>query len=92
MKSEPPKRLRELGENGDEAELRTVSDEFRGDCFALTLLDSYLTDAYHGGNRCRSKVSGHLAYDQHREFLDEQSWNYTKLGLERVLSWPFSAC
>ena len=56
MKSEPPKRLRELGENGDEAELRTVSDEFRGDCFALTLLDSYLTDAYHGGNRCRSKV------------------------------------
>ena len=68
MKSEPPKRLRELGENGDEAELRTVSDEFRGDCFALTPLDSYLTDAYHGGNRCRSKASGHLAYDQHREF------------------------
>ena len=92
MKSAPPKRLRALGENGDEAALHTVSDEFRGDCFALTLLGSYLTDAYRGDIRCRSEVSGHLTYDQHREFMDEKSWNYTKLGLERVLSWPFSPC
>ena len=63
MKSGPPKRLRALGENGDEAALHTVSDEFRGDCFALTLLGSYLTDAYRGDIRCRSEVSGHLAQD-----------------------------
>src|SRR5262249_5103549 len=57
------KLLRALGVNGDEAELRTASDEFRGHCLALTLLGSYLTDAYNGDIRCRSEVSGNLAYD-----------------------------
>jgi hypothetical protein len=37
--------LRALGVKGREAELRRASDEFRGHCFALTLLGSYLTDA-----------------------------------------------
>ena len=48
---------------GDEAELRTASDEFSGHCLALTLLGSYLTDAYNGDIRFRSEVSGHLADD-----------------------------
>jgi len=57
------KLLRALGVRGDEAELRSASDEFSGHCFALTLLGSYLTDAYNGDIRCRSEVSGHLAHD-----------------------------
>ena len=42
------KLLRALGVKGDEAELRSASVEFSGHCLALTLLGSYLTDAYHG--------------------------------------------
>jgi serine/threonine protein kinase/tetratricopeptide (TPR) repeat protein len=57
------KLLRALGVSGHEAELRSASDEFSGHCFALTLLGSYLTDAYIGDIRCRSEVSGHLAHD-----------------------------
>jgi hypothetical protein len=57
------KLLRALGVKGDEAELRSASNEFCGHCFALTLLGSYLTDAYNGDIRCRSEVSGHLAHD-----------------------------
>ena len=57
------KLLRALGVKGDEAELRSASDEFSGHCFGLTLLGSYLTDAYIGDIRCRSEVSGHLAHD-----------------------------
>jgi Protein kinase domain/MalT-like TPR region/NACHT domain len=57
------KLLRALGVNGNEAELRSASDEFSGHCFALTLLGSYLTDAYHGDIRCRSEVSARLAHD-----------------------------
>src|SRR5580704_15838734 len=57
------KLLRALGVNGKETELRSASDEFSGHCFALTLLGSYLTDAYNGDIRCRSEVSGHLAHD-----------------------------
>jgi serine/threonine protein kinase/predicted ATPase len=57
------KLLRSLGVKGDEAELRSASEEFSGHCFALTLLGSYLTDAYNGEIRCRSEVSGHLAHD-----------------------------
>jgi serine/threonine protein kinase len=55
--------LRALRVNGDEAELRNASDEFSGHCLALTLLGSYLTDAYNGDIRCRSEVTGHLAQD-----------------------------
>jgi serine/threonine protein kinase/tetratricopeptide (TPR) repeat protein len=57
------KLLRALGVNGDEAELQSASDEFSGHCLGLTLLGSYLSDAYHGDIRCRSEVSGHLAHD-----------------------------
>jgi hypothetical protein len=35
--------LRALGARGDQAELRSASDEFGGHCLALTLLGSYLT-------------------------------------------------
>ena len=38
--------LRALGVRGHQAELRSASDEFRGHSLALTLLGSYLTDAY----------------------------------------------
>src|SRR5271165_1216619 len=55
--------LRALGVKGDEAELRSASDEFRGHCLALTLLGSYLTDAYNGDIRCRKEVSERLAHD-----------------------------
>jgi Protein kinase domain/NACHT domain len=57
------KLLRALGVKGDEGELRSASDEFRGHCLALTLLGSYLTDAYNGEIRCRNEVSEHLAHD-----------------------------
>jgi hypothetical protein len=46
-----------------EAELRSASNEFSGHCFALTLLGSYLTDAYNADIRCRGEVSRHLAHD-----------------------------
>jgi hypothetical protein len=55
--------LRALGVKGDEDKLRSASDEFSGHCLALTLLGSYLTDAYNGDIRWRSEVSGHLAHD-----------------------------
>jgi len=48
---------------GDEAELRSASEEFSGHCLALTLLGSYLTDAYNGDIRCRKEVSERLAHD-----------------------------
>ena len=57
------KLLRALGVKGDDAELRSASEEFRGHCLALTLLGSYLTDAYNGDVRWRSEVLGHLAHD-----------------------------
>ena len=55
--------LRALGVKGDEAELRSASEEFRGHCLALTLLGSYLTDAYDGDIRYRKEVSDHLSQD-----------------------------
>jgi tetratricopeptide (TPR) repeat protein len=57
------KLLRALGVKGHEAELRSASDEFRGHSLALTLLGSYLTDAYDGDIRCRREVSERLARD-----------------------------
>ena len=57
------KLLRALGVKGLEGELRSASDEFRGHCLALTLLGSYLTDAYDGDIRCREEVSKRLAHD-----------------------------
>ena len=55
--------LRALGVRGDQAELRSASDEFGGHCLALTLLGSYLTDAYNGDIRCRKEVSERLSHD-----------------------------
>jgi serine/threonine protein kinase len=55
--------LRALGVKGHEMELRSASDEFGGHCLALTLLGSYLTDAYNGDIRCRKEVSVRLAHD-----------------------------
>ena len=55
--------LRALGVKGAEAELRSASDEFRGHCLALTLLGSYLTDAFDGDIRRRDEVSTRLAHD-----------------------------
>jgi len=55
--------LRAQGVNGDEAELRSASDEFSGHCLALTLLGSYLTDAFNGDIRFRKEVSPRLAHD-----------------------------
>jgi serine/threonine protein kinase/tetratricopeptide (TPR) repeat protein len=57
------KLLQALGVNGNEEELRSASDEFRGHCLALTLLGSYLTDAYNGDIRRRKEVSAHLGDD-----------------------------
>jgi predicted ATPase len=57
------KLLRALGVKGDQAELQSASDEFGGHCLALTLLGSYLTDAYHGDIRRREEVSARLAHD-----------------------------
>src|SRR5499427_1280344 len=57
------KLLRALGVKGGEAELRSASDEFSGHCLALTLLGSYLSDAYEGDVRRRAEVSTHLAGD-----------------------------
>ncbi|HEY5703937.1 MAG TPA: hypothetical protein VIS96_00005 [Terrimicrobiaceae bacterium] len=42
------KLLRALGVKGDEVALRSASDELHGHCLALTLLGSYLSDAYNG--------------------------------------------
>jgi tetratricopeptide (TPR) repeat protein len=55
--------LRALGIHGPEAELRRTSVEFGGHCLALTLLGSYLSDAYDGDIRRRTEVSTHLAHD-----------------------------
>src|ERR1700730_2112896 len=55
--------LRALGVKGHEAELRSASDEFSGHCLALTLLGSYLTDAFCGDIRFRKEVSERLAHD-----------------------------
>ena len=57
------KLLRALGVKGDEAELRSASDEFSGHCLALTLLGSYLTDAFNGDIRFRKEISESLSHD-----------------------------
>jgi serine/threonine protein kinase len=50
--------LRALGVKGDEADLCSASNEFSGHCLALTLLGSYLTDAFSGDiGFCKRSVS-----------------------------------
>jgi serine/threonine protein kinase len=74
------KLLRALGVKGDESELLNASDEFDGHCLALTLLGSYLSDAYSGDIRRRKEVSEHLAHDlrqgiQARKVMESyQTW------------------
>ena len=55
--------LRALGVKGHDDELRNASDEFSGHCLALSLLGSYLTDAYNGDIHFRKEVSERLAHD-----------------------------
>jgi serine/threonine protein kinase len=57
------KLLQALGVKGEDAELRNASDAFAGHCLALTLLGSYLTDAYDGDIRWAKEVSERLAQD-----------------------------
>ena len=57
------KLLEALGVRGDQPELRSASDEFGGHSLALTLLGSYLTDAYNGDIRRRKEVSEDLSHD-----------------------------
>jgi serine/threonine protein kinase len=57
------KLLRALSVRGDEEKLRTISEEFNGHCLSLTLLGSYLTDAYNGDIRCCGEISAGLAQD-----------------------------
>jgi predicted ATPase len=57
------KLLRALGVKGDENKVQSASSEFNGHCLALTLLGSYLSDAYNGDIRFRTEVSECLAHD-----------------------------
>jgi NACHT domain len=57
------KLLRALGVRGTDDELRASSEEFGGHCLGLTLLGSYLSDAYNGDIRCRQEVSQRLSHD-----------------------------
>jgi hypothetical protein len=82
--------LRALGVRGDEAELRAASDEFDGHCLALTLLGSYLTDAYNGDVRRRKEVLERLTHDVRQGAMPAKSWNLIKLGLAKVPSYQSS--
>jgi len=85
--------LRALGVKGDEAELQSASDEFRGHCLALTLLGSYLTDACHGDILRRKEVSARIAHDlrqgahARKVMQSYQSWlgEGTELAILRML-------
>jgi serine/threonine protein kinase/tetratricopeptide (TPR) repeat protein len=72
--------LRALGVKGHETELRSASDEFRGHCLALTLLGSYLTEAYNGDIRCREEVSARLAHDL-------RQGAHARIAMESYQSW-----
>ena len=79
------KLLRALGVKGDDAELRSASDEFSGHCLALTLLGSYLTDAYNGDIRYRKEVSEHLAHDVRQAPVVEMGLEGQRLTAEDQL-------
>ena len=61
-----------LGVKGHEAELRTASYQVDGHCLALTLLGSFLTDAYDGDIRYHAEVSGCLGRDVRQGFMRER--------------------
>ena len=87
------KLLRALGVKGHDAELRSASDEFSGHCLALTLLGSYLSDAYNGDIRCRKEVSERLAHDVRQgvharkvmESYQNWFWEGPELSVLRIL-------
>ena len=62
--------------------------------FALTLLGSFLTDAYDGDIRYHTEVSARLAHDLRQGVHARKEGNgiLTKPGLERALSCRFCAC
>jgi hypothetical protein len=74
------KLLRALGAKGSQADLRSASNEFNGHCLALTLLGSYLSDAFDGDIRWREEVSKRLTDDlrqgvQARKVMESyQAW------------------
>ena len=78
--------LRALGVKGDEAELRTASEQFTGHCLALTLLGSYLTDAYQRRyslpqrsvwTSCSRCAQGSLCPKGHA-LLSELAWRWSR--------------
>ena len=85
--------LRAFGVKGHEAELRSASDEFSGHSLALTLLGSYLTDAYNGDIRCRKEVSERLVHDDRQgvharrimESYQTWFWEGPELSILRML-------
>ena len=66
------KLLQALGVKGHQAELRSASDEFSGHCLALTLLGSYLSDAYNGDIRFAKKCLNVLLTTYDREPTPEK--------------------
>jgi hypothetical protein len=68
--------------------------EFGGHCLALTLLGSYLTDAYSGDIRRRKEVSEHLAHDVRQGVHAQKVMESyrTKRGSAKVPSCRFCAC
>jgi tetratricopeptide (TPR) repeat protein len=57
------KLLRASGVKGSQAQLESASNEFGGHSLALTLLGSYLSDAFNGEIRFHKEVSKRLAHD-----------------------------
>jgi hypothetical protein len=86
------KLLRALGVKGHEEELRAASDEFSGHCLALTLLGSYLTDAYSGDIRFRKEVSERLAHDVRQGAHARKVMDSYQIWFGEVRSYPCSAC
>jgi len=66
------KLLRALGVKGDEEKLRAASDEVDGHCLALTLLGSFLTDAYDGDIRYHTEYQHILLTTYDGESMPER--------------------
>ena len=58
-----PSYCEQWASRGMRLSFRVQAFEFDGHCLALTLLGSYLADAYNGDIRCRKEVSARLAHD-----------------------------
>ena len=86
------KLLRAMGVKGQEADLRSASEEFTGHCLALTLLGSYLSDAYNGDIRCRKEVSERLAHDVRQGVHAQKVMESYQTWFGEGPELPFSAC